>query len=163
LRHGVGKSIRSHSGTTQHFSFFAHRLNFVPSYIRTIPESNFRYDDLVNRMMSLGVDESPQEDSMNAAPVRSSIIFEEDDLSPFADLSRPSMENHASARDLMCHMHGMSPVRSKPLRPRLSNQSLGSLGTGYKHIAASPFPQAPISATAFNSHKKSLTFDFVET
>ena len=114
--------------------------------------------ELILGMGSLGVNEKSQATSI----VESRIVFEEHDDS-CVETSRPSMENHASARDLMCHLHGMSPAPCKAAPARLSLHSIASSGTACKHVVNSPFPSATISSTGLNSHKKSLSFDFVET
>lgn len=115
--------------------------------------------ELILGMGSLGVNEKSQATST----VESRIVFEEDDDSCGVETSRPSMENHASARDLMCHLHGMSPAPCKAAPVRLSLHSITSSGAACKHVANSPFPSAAISSTGLSSHKKSLSFDFVET
>lgn len=82
---------------------------------------------------------------------------------------RPSMENHASARDLMSHM-GMTPEIRKGRRrlnrpPRLSLQSVGSLascGAASKMTIASPFPPMSICAT-MGSQMKNTPMEFVAT
>lgn len=97
--------------------------------------------------------------------MRPSIIIEDGD-----DLSRrdprPSLENHSNSRDLMAHMHGLTPVPRRGRPPRLSLQSVGSVsttGTATKKFnSASPFPQPPIS-TIGSSHVKSFAYEFVET
>ena len=91
--------------------------------------------------------------------VDSTIVFEEIDG---GETPRPSLENHANARDLMCHLHGMSPACSNKLPHRLSISSISSVaGNGSNATNASPFPHAPSST--LKGHKKSLSFDFVET
>jgi hypothetical protein len=98
--------------------------------------------------------------SRDEHPLKPSIIIEDsDDLSCYEP--RPSFENHASARDMMAHLHGMTPVPRKNQRPpRLSLQSIGSVnttGTACKYNAASPFPQAPMSTMKCGAN------DFVAT
>lgn len=92
----------------------------------------------------------------------SSIIFEDSDDVSIQDCSRPSLENHASARDLMAHLHGVTPVPRKGRPPRLSLQSVGSVatcGTGSKYNNASPYPQAPMSSIG----GKCTVQEFVQT
>ena len=92
----------------------------------------------------------------------SSITLEDSDDVSIQDCSRPSIENHSSARDLMAHMHGMTPVPRRGRPPRLSIQSMGSISTTTtkrNYNAASPYPQAPMSSIG----GKSMVQDFVET
>ena len=92
----------------------------------------------------------------------SSIIFEDSDDVSIQDCSRPSLENHASARDLMAHLHGVTPVPRKGRPPRLSLQSVGSVatcGTSSKYNNASPYPQAPMSSIG----GKCTVQEFVQT
>jgi hypothetical protein len=95
-------------------------------------------------------------------------IDDSDDVS-FGKPMRPSIENHASAMDLMAHM-GMTPEMrrgrrrlSRPRPPRLSLQSVGSCGTGSKMSAASPFPQNLACHLGMGSNMKNSSFDFVGT
>ena len=89
---------------------------------------------------------------------------------PFGGPVRPSLENHASARDLMSHM-GMTPeVRKGRPRlnrpPRLSLQSVGSMpggGTASKMSAASPFPTMSINQFGLGSQMKGTPLEFVGT
>lgn len=118
-------------------------------------------------MQSLAMKDSPVCHVQVEFPVKSSIIVEDPDEVPVHD-PRPSLEHHASARDLMAHMHGTTPVprNRRNLRPpRLSLQSISSVsttGTASKYNATSPFPQAPMSSVK-NSTMKCTAYDFVET
>ena len=96
---------------------------------------------------------------------KSSIILEDPDDDLSIHDSRPSLENHASARDLMAHLHGMTPVQRRNFRPaRLSLQNIGAVSTNgiaSKHNISSPFPQFTTSMKS--STIKSATYDIVET
>jgi hypothetical protein len=135
----------------------------VPTY--DIAESNDDIaDTLVHAMESLGMEERPIRTVTIESPATTFCIDDNDHLSIHHDKSRPSMDNHTCARDLMMHMHGESPMCKSTRPPRLSMQSIGSvnaLGTACKHMAASPFPQAPLSAMGKNSIGKCM--EFVET
>lgn len=118
-------------------------------------------DNLVNAMGSLGMNERPtlQKDY----PVNTSIILEGGNDLPLRE-PRYSLENHASSRDLMVHMHGLTPCPKPPVRrPRLSTGSVATNGTCSKYSAASPFPPAPLSTVGKNSQMKCFTHEFVET
>lgn len=148
------------------FSFYLRRFGFVslPNSIHTIGEKNDDVDlDLLERMGSLGVSDECQV-TCTLPTMESRIVFEEENVLPSdVESSRPSMENHASTRDLMCHLHGMSPVRKRGAPLRLSIQSISSIGTGCKHVSASPFPTPSMGSAGLNSQSKLLSFDFVET
>jgi hypothetical protein len=129
-----------------------------------VPSTNAVDDELLQGMMSLGMNDKktpplPQEQQQH--PI-TSIIFEDSDDMSCIESSRPSIENHANARDLMAHMHGMTPVPRRGRPPRLSLQSMGSAatnGTASKYSAASPYPQPPMSMVG----GKCLANDFVMT
>lgn len=114
-------------------------------------------------MKNLGMEEKYGEEPVET--VAPTIFVDDNELSPHRDVSRPSLENHASASDLMMHIHGLSPVRKKGSRPpRMSLQSVntaGSFGTACKNSSVSPFPQSSISFVGQNSHLKCN--EFVQT
>jgi hypothetical protein len=126
--------------------------------------TNALEDVLMQGMTALNMNEYLH--SRDELPTKPSIILEDtDDMSNYEP--RPSFENHASARDMMAHLHGMTPVPRRNQRPpRLSMQSVGSVsttGTACKYNAASPFPQAPMSSIGQNSTVKCGANDFVGT
>jgi hypothetical protein len=129
-----------------------------------VPSTNAVDDELLQGMMSLGMNVKksplpPQEQQQH--PI-TSIIFEDSDDMSCIESSRPSLENYASAKDLMAHMHGMTPVPRRCRPPRLSLQSMGSAatnGTASKYSIASPYPQPPLSMVG----RKSLANDCVMT
>lgn len=138
-----------------YFRLTSDAQNLVP------PSTNAVDDDLLKGMASLGMSEQktqPSQEQRNH-PI-ASIIFEDSDDMSCIDSSRPSLENHTSATELMAHMHGMTPVPRRSRPPRLSLQSIGSAatnGTASKYNQASPFP--PLSTVG----GKSLATDFVMT
>lgn len=143
------------SWTPKEASSRHHQTKFVPPFA-----SNNVDDDLMQGMTKLTMDEKstpPKEEYPT-----SSITLEDSDDVSIQDCSRPSIENHSSARDLMAHMHGMTPVPRRGRPPRLSIQSMGSISTTTtkrNYNAASPYPQAPMSSVG----GKSMVQDFVET
>jgi hypothetical protein len=98
-------------------------------------------------------------------PATTFCIDDNDHLSIHHDNFRPSMDSQACASDLRTHINGgSSPICKSSRSSRYSRQSIESvntLGMGCKHTAASPFPQAPLSAMRKNSIGKCM--EFVET
>lgn len=120
-------------------------------------------DSLLEGMKALGIEEKNTPHREHHHPI-SSIIYEDSDDVSFHEASRPSLENHQSATDLMAHLHGMTPVPRKGRPPRLSfdSMSMGSVathGTASKYSAASPYLQPPMSTVG----GKSIVNDFVMT
>lgn len=74
------------------------------------------------------------------------VILEDSDEISFLKASRPSLENHTSARDLMAHMHGVTPIPKKGRPPRLSIESINSTGASGMSRGIfddmSPYPEA---------------------
>ncbi|CAJ1903870.1 unnamed protein product [Cylindrotheca closterium] len=104
-------------------------------------------DDLSSKMMSLGMSDKKKNlrFSDQYMPMGGMILEDSEELS-FIEASRPSLENHASARDLMAHMHGLTPIPRKGRPPRLSIESTGSNGASGMSRGIfddmSPYPKA---------------------
>lgn len=147
------------------YSFLHDRLTFNPFAVPTeydIAESNDDITDaLIHNMECLGMDERPIR-TVTIEPLATTFCIDDNDhLSIHHDNSRLSMENHTCARDLMMHMHGKHGESPRWNPSRQSIGSVNTLGTTCKHIAASPFPQAPLSAMGKSSIGKCI--EFVET
>mmetsp|Transcript_487 Transcript_487/g.769 ORF Transcript_487/g.769 Transcript_487/m.769 type:complete len:1375 (-) Transcript_487:1532-5656(-) len=103
-------------------------------------------DDLSSRMMSLGMSDKKKSlrFSDQHMPMGAIILEDSEDMS-FMEGARPSLENHTNARDLMAHMHGVTPITRKGRPPRLSIESTGSTGvsgmSGGIFNDMSPYPQ----------------------
>jgi hypothetical protein len=128
---------------------------FEDSHLSTID------DELMEGLSAMNLESQRQE-----RPQLCLDIDHSDDVS-YGKPMRSSLENHASARDLMSHM-GMTPEMRRGRRrlsrpPRLSLQSVGSCGTASKMSAASPFPQNLACNLGMGSHMKNASFDFVGT
>lgn len=123
--------------------------------------SNDLDHDLMDALNSMGMNDKPS--PQNEYPLKTSIILEDGNDMALHE-PRPSVENHSSSRDLMAHMHGLTPMPKPPLRrPRLSMGSVATNGTCSKFSAASPFPPAPLSTIGKNAQMKCFTHEFVET
>lgn len=114
-------------------------------------------DDLSSRMMSLGMSNKKKKElrfSDQHLPM-GGIILEDSEEASFMEASRPSLENHTSARDLMAHMHGVTPILRKGRPPRLSIESIGSVGASGMPRGIfddmSPYPNTSQPAQSFGN------------
>mmetsp|Transcript_18101 Transcript_18101/g.28074 ORF Transcript_18101/g.28074 Transcript_18101/m.28074 type:complete len:1449 (+) Transcript_18101:325-4671(+) len=130
-------------------------------------------DELMEGLSAMNLEEQDRSQLRGYTPatvkLQQGLCFDigDSDDDSFGRPVRPSLENHASARDLMSHM-GMTPELRKGRRrlsrpPRLSLQSVSSCGTASKMSAASPFPQSLACNLGMGSHMKNMSFDFVGT
>eukprot|EP00980_Cylindrotheca_fusiformis_P029281 scaffold22800_cov204-Cylindrotheca_fusiformis.AAC.4 len=126
-----------------------------------IPPTNSVDEELLQRMNSLGMsaEKTPQPQEQKHHPISSIILEDSDDMSCI-DSSRPSLEHHTSTKDLMAHLHGMTPVPRKGRPPRLSLQSVGSATTNSKNNHVSPYPHATMTSVG---GKSISSCDFVMT
>eukprot|EP00934_Nitzschia_sp_Nitz4_P000802 Nitzschia sp. Nitz4//scaffold39_size137210//25365//29046//NITZ4_003189-RA/size137210-processed-gene-0.85-mRNA-1//1//CDS//3329550353//802//frame0 len=103
---------------------------------------------LLQGMSNLGVNEKTPLPVL-VPPVTTSFALDDDDEYAIR-ISRPSVENHSSSRDLTAHLYGTTPVPSRGRPPRLSLQSTGSM-SAIKGVAASPYPQSTIKVKQFTT------------
>lgn len=115
--------------------------------------------DLMHALDSLGMDDKATDEAA-AFTGKPSIILEDSCDIPLRD-PRHSLENHSSSRDLMAHMHGLTPISNPTRPPRLSIGSVSTQGNINKFNVASPFPQPPLSS--IGCHVNCFTHEFVET
>jgi hypothetical protein len=148
-----------------HICFVLFSDRFKNGLFPSFTPNNDIDSDLAEVMKSLGIEESNDAALSRTVTLEPSIVVEkETDFSTDHYRSRSSLENHTSARDLMIHMHGLTPVRKEVTKPpRLSLQSMSSAGTACNYYAASPFSTAPMSAIGKSNYTNCLTPHFVET
>lgn len=126
-----------------------------------LPQASNDLDpELMKGLDSLGMDDRPPIAKSVSAVPESSIVLDDDCEVPLRD-PRDSLENHSSSRDLMAHMHGLTPIDTHYRRPRLSTGVGPMQGTINNFNIASPYPQPMVSTVA--CHSKNFSNDFVAT